>query len=90
MKTEFNVERVCDRVHLCIVDAPEELGQPLIEVHNGSIHVSFPGAVDVTDESGANVFREFANTDPAHVPVPFTVDPATATSTVKIGKRRGK
>jgi len=42
MKTEFNVERVCERVHMCIVDAPEELGQPLIEVRNGSIHVSFP------------------------------------------------
>lgn len=51
MKTEFNVERICDRVHLCVVDAPDELGQPLIEVRNGSIYVSFPDAVDDTEEA---------------------------------------
>lgn len=43
MKTEFNVERVCERVHLCIVDTPDEVGEPLIEIRAGSIHISFPG-----------------------------------------------
>jgi hypothetical protein len=54
MKSEFNVERVCDRVHLCIVDAPEELGQPLIEVRDGSIYVSLPQYQPVAVQPAAN------------------------------------
>ena len=45
MKTEFNVERVCERVHMCVVEAPDSLGLALIEVKAGSIHVSFPDAL---------------------------------------------
>lgn len=44
MKTEFNVERVCERVHMCVVEAPDNYGEPLIEMRNGSVHVSFPKA----------------------------------------------
>jgi len=43
MKTEFNVKRICDRVHLCVVDAPDLLGAPAFQIRNGSLYVSFPG-----------------------------------------------
>lgn len=56
MKTEFNVERVCERVHLCIVDAPEELGAAKIEVRGGSIYVSFPAdLVSIEDAHSAAI-----------------------------------
>ena len=54
MKTEFNVERVCDRVHLCVVDAPDELGPAQIEIKAGCVHVSFPSYQPVVVEAVAH------------------------------------
>lgn len=91
MKTEFNVERVCDRVHLCIVDAPDELGAAKIEVLNGSIHVSFPGAVNFTDDSGSEVFAHPEQPIQSGQPLAATFDPAApGLVSLKVTKRRGK
>lgn len=81
MKTEFNVERVCDRVHLCVVDSPDDLGQPVIEVRNGSIHVSFPEAWIAAASKAA---WESANKGP-----PFNPDTAVLGDGFK-PKKRGK
>ena len=45
MKTEFNVERVCERVHLCVVETPDEWGPPHFEIKNGSLYITFPKAL---------------------------------------------
>lgn len=43
MKTEFNVERVCERLAAVVVDVPEEIGQPSFEIKDGCLYISFPG-----------------------------------------------
>jgi hypothetical protein len=80
LKTEFNVERICDRVHLCVVDSPDHLGPPFLEINFGSMYITFPEAKRDAAVADATVPQAEPAADAGSIPA--AAQPAA--------KRRGK